>query len=215
MRLGRPIPPLSLSEEEKETLEQWVRRPKTAQALAQSPNRSEVRRRQDEHRCGGRVESVETYESGGLGSWNVAWTVWWTSHDLAESLMLRWRSRDTDIGDYSGGGNTLEHALNGPALWAESEHHQPHMACLRAAASPHRDLQAVGGPALCREGSSLWVSTSTRRTGHWSCVSTEDSDPGTGPHAAAVAHAPRPGAMITFGMALPPCLPLSTPGPAK
>ena len=35
MRLGRPIPPLSLSEEEKETLEQWVRRPKTAQALAQ------------------------------------------------------------------------------------------------------------------------------------------------------------------------------------
>ena len=28
MRLGRPIPPLSLSEEEKETLEQWVRRPR-------------------------------------------------------------------------------------------------------------------------------------------------------------------------------------------
>lgn len=32
MRAGRPISPLTL--EERETLEQWVRRPKTAQALA-------------------------------------------------------------------------------------------------------------------------------------------------------------------------------------
>lgn len=35
MRTGRPIPALTLSREERETLEQWVRRPKTAQALAQ------------------------------------------------------------------------------------------------------------------------------------------------------------------------------------
>ena len=34
MRLGRPIPELRLTAEERETLEQWSRRPKTAQALA-------------------------------------------------------------------------------------------------------------------------------------------------------------------------------------
>ena len=35
MRTGRPIAPLSLTVEERETLEGWVRRPKRAQALAQ------------------------------------------------------------------------------------------------------------------------------------------------------------------------------------
>lgn len=34
MRIGRPIPPLTLTEEERTTLEQWARRRKTAQALA-------------------------------------------------------------------------------------------------------------------------------------------------------------------------------------
>src|SRR5260370_35876014 len=32
MTLGRPIPPLQLSREERETLERWVRRPTSAQA---------------------------------------------------------------------------------------------------------------------------------------------------------------------------------------
>jgi len=35
MRTGRPTPPLSLTTEERETLERWTRRPTTAQALAQ------------------------------------------------------------------------------------------------------------------------------------------------------------------------------------
>src|SRR6202023_3147288 len=35
MRSGRPIAPLSLLDEERETLERWARRPKSAQALAQ------------------------------------------------------------------------------------------------------------------------------------------------------------------------------------
>jgi transposase len=34
MRTGRPLPPLSVTEEQRCTLETWVRRPKTAQALA-------------------------------------------------------------------------------------------------------------------------------------------------------------------------------------
>src|SRR5437870_8302700 len=35
MRTGRPTPPVILTADERETLEQWARRPKTAQALAQ------------------------------------------------------------------------------------------------------------------------------------------------------------------------------------
>jgi len=35
MRTGRPIPPLTLTVEERETLEHWIRRAKTGQALAQ------------------------------------------------------------------------------------------------------------------------------------------------------------------------------------
>src|ERR1019366_2320545 len=34
MTLGRPITPLQLSQEERETLERWVRRPSSAQALS-------------------------------------------------------------------------------------------------------------------------------------------------------------------------------------
>jgi transposase len=34
MRLGRPVPPIVLTTEERETLERWARRPTTAQALA-------------------------------------------------------------------------------------------------------------------------------------------------------------------------------------
>ena len=34
MAIGRPMPPLILHDMERETLERWVRRPKTAQALA-------------------------------------------------------------------------------------------------------------------------------------------------------------------------------------
>jgi transposase len=35
MRIGRPTPPLALTDDERETLERWARRPTTAQALAQ------------------------------------------------------------------------------------------------------------------------------------------------------------------------------------
>ncbi|MGQ0571329.1 MAG: helix-turn-helix domain-containing protein, partial [Armatimonadota bacterium] len=35
MPAGRPIPPLTLTSDERETLERWARRPKTAQAVAQ------------------------------------------------------------------------------------------------------------------------------------------------------------------------------------
>jgi transposase len=35
MRIGRPIPPLTITDEEREVPDRWARRPTTAQALAQ------------------------------------------------------------------------------------------------------------------------------------------------------------------------------------
>lgn len=35
MRTGRPIPPLTLTDDERATLDRWARRPTTAQALAE------------------------------------------------------------------------------------------------------------------------------------------------------------------------------------
>jgi hypothetical protein len=42
MRSGRPIAPLSLLAEERETLERWARRPKTAQVELRAPERKSL-----------------------------------------------------------------------------------------------------------------------------------------------------------------------------
>jgi hypothetical protein len=42
MTLGRPIQPLQLSQEERETLERWVRRPTSAQALSRQQSGVEM-----------------------------------------------------------------------------------------------------------------------------------------------------------------------------
>ena len=61
MGLGRPTPPLTLTDDERERLGQWVRRPKTAQSLAQRARMMlECSKGQDEHRRGRRVESLES-----------------------------------------------------------------------------------------------------------------------------------------------------------
>ena len=61
MRKGRPIPVLTMSPEERETLERWARRPKTAQALAQ---RAQIilncGERQNQHGSGAALAPLET-----------------------------------------------------------------------------------------------------------------------------------------------------------
>jgi hypothetical protein len=59
MRAGRSIPPLTLTTEERETLERWTRRPTTAQALAQRARLMLACRGQDEHPRGARVARHE------------------------------------------------------------------------------------------------------------------------------------------------------------
>ena len=56
MRRGRSTQPLTLSEDERKTLEQWVR-----PAGAGGSNRSVVRRGQNTRRRGWGIESVDTY----------------------------------------------------------------------------------------------------------------------------------------------------------
>jgi hypothetical protein len=55
--IGRPIPVLTLTDEERAMLERWARRPTTAQALAQ---RARVRARSDQHACRARAAADQT-----------------------------------------------------------------------------------------------------------------------------------------------------------
>lgn len=85
MRSGRPLSPLTVSAEQREQLQGWSLRAKTAQALALRsrivllaadglPNK-EIARRQG---C-----SQPTGISGGSASWTSALTVCWMSRALA------------------------------------------------------------------------------------------------------------------------------------
>ena len=128
MAIGRPIPPLHLSSDERESLERWKRRPTTAQALAL---RSRIILRCSE----GKTNTVVAGEIG-----------------LAKQTVGKWRptlhhghrcgaGRDPHPGDDAGGCNPLEHALHGCAYRPESERHQPYLAGLCLAAASDRDVQ--------------------------------------------------------------------------
>jgi hypothetical protein len=81
MRTGRPIAPLSLTVEERETLGRWARRPKSAQALAQrsrvvlecaagQPNTVVARKLGLTHQTVGKCASA---------LWRGGWTGCWTN----------------------------------------------------------------------------------------------------------------------------------------
>jgi len=81
MRRGRPIAPLSLTVEERETLERWARRPKSAQALAQrshivlecavgNPNTAAAQKL---------GVTYQTVANGASALWSSGWTGCWMS----------------------------------------------------------------------------------------------------------------------------------------
>ena len=95
MRRGRQLTPLSVTSEERESLERWTRRPKTGQALAQrariilesatGKSNTEVARRL-------RVTNQMVGEDGECGFWKSASMVCWTSRDQerrADSVMRK------------------------------------------------------------------------------------------------------------------------------
>ena len=137
-RRGRPTAEVVLSAEERETLERWAKRPKSAQALAL--------------RC-----RIVLAAAGGEANGAIAARL---GRDVA------------DCGE-------------------------PQLARLRPEASPGRELQALGGPAVHREGARhrRALPEPARRRGRALCRR-EEPDPGARPHGAdpaATARHPGPG----------------------
>ena len=154
MAIGRPMPPLLLDDTERETLERWVRRPKTAQALALrarmilacAAGRSNIavaadldvsdetvgkwRSRFLERRLDGLSDEPRSGRPRAV-----------TDADVERVITLTLESTPRDATHWS----TRSH---GPAFRSEPHHGQPHLAGLRPATAPHRNLQAVGGPLL-------------------------------------------------------------------
>ena len=153
MRLGRPIAPLTLSEEEKGILEQWVRRPKTAQAC-----RSEHESMCAEGMTNTAVAadlgvSKPTVGSGGPGSWNVALTALRTRHEQERPAVT-----DADVERVVT--LTLETTPADATHWSTRSMSR-HVGLGRNSISriwrafslqPQRDLQAVFGPDVHRKG---------------------------------------------------------------
>jgi len=84
MRIGRPVPALRLTLEEKVTLEQWIRRSKTGQALA---TRSRIVLACDSGKNNCTIASdwdfaAKPLESGELVFCNNVWMACWMSRDL-------------------------------------------------------------------------------------------------------------------------------------
>ena len=86
---GRPLAPLTLDDADQETLERWVKRPKTAQALAM---RARIVLRAAEGAANTQIadevgitkQTVGKWRKRfvGGGAWTGAWTGCWTSPDL-------------------------------------------------------------------------------------------------------------------------------------
>ena len=155
MRTGRPIPPLTITHEERETLERWARRPTTAQAVAQ---RARLILGCAEGRTNTRVaHDLRVTKRGQM------------AHALSGEATRRAAGRapargaphgqrcgcragaDPHVGNEAGRRHPLEHPVHGAGLRAEPEHGQSDLARLRAEAASHRDVQAVEGSAVHRE----------------------------------------------------------------
>ncbi len=147
MRTGRPIPRMTITGEERETLERWNRRANTAQALAQ-------RARVILGCAAGKRNTHVAHELRStkqtVGKWRTRFLTKRreglldeprpgaprTVTDAAVEAVL---TRTLEAGRR----DTLEHALDGASMRAESEHGPPDLAGLRSAAASHRDLQTV------------------------------------------------------------------------
>ncbi len=158
MAIGRPMPPVILDEVERETLVRWVRRPKTAQALA-------LRARMILGCAEGRSNTTVGADLG-----------------VSDETVGKWRSRFLErrldgLSDEPRSGRpravtddhvervitlTLETTPKDATHWSTRSMAQRSglshntvsriWRCLRIAAPPHGDLQVVGRPLLHREG---------------------------------------------------------------
>ncbi len=178
-----------MSAEERDTLERWARRPTTAQALAMRarvvlPSAAgqpilHVARDEDISWATAR-EWRRRFLRGG-------WTGCSMSRAPVHPPITRCGGRtraDPDARNDAARRDALEHALDGAASGLSQSAVAPHLAGLRAAAAPHRDLQAVDRPALHRESARHRRPLSrSRPIARWCCASTRRvADPSARSH---------------------------------
>ena len=222
---GRPIALLALDGAERETLEQWTRRPKTAQALA-------LRAR------------IVLACADGRSNTGVA-----AELRVCVDTVLKWRSRFLEqrldgLLDQPRSGRprmiddadvervialTLEATPKDATHWSTRSmarrsglSHNTVSRIWRAfALQPHRTgtFKLSADPLFIEKVRILWGSTSTRRTGRWSCAWTRSprSKPWTAPgrFCPCVRARPSGAPMITCATAPRPSSPLWTPGPVR
>src|SRR5450755_3691385 len=156
MRTGRPIPVLSLTEAEQETLQNWARRPKSAQALAL---RARIVLRCAEGMTNTAVARQVQVRSQTVGKWRQRFVDRrldglldeprpGTPRKVSDADVER-RAHD-DAGIDAEGCHALEHPILGQASRPEPEHRRPHLARLRTTTAPQRNVQAIQRPAVHR-----------------------------------------------------------------
>src|SRR5713101_979550 len=154
MALGRPIPPLQLSREERETLERWVRRPKSAQALAL---RARVILACAQGKTNTAVAQQMHLAKPTVGKWRSRFVARRLDGLLdatpprcaAGNQRRRRRARThLDAGNAPARRHALVHAFDGPALRVEPERGQPHLARFCPATASGRNVSALQGPAV-------------------------------------------------------------------
>ena len=207
MAIGRPMPPLILDDVERETLERWVRRPKTAQALA-------LRARMILGCAEGRSNTTVGTDLGvsdeTVGKWRSRFlerrldglsdeprsgrprAV--TDDDVERVITLTLETAPRDATHWSTRSMAQRSGLSHNTVSRPSNYsspRSPHLAGLRIAAPPHGDLQVVVGPLLHREGQGRGgaIPESTG-SGVGPVRGREVPDPGVGSHPSAIAHAP-------------------------
>ena len=158
MRLGRPVAPIVLTTDERETLERWARRPTTAQALA-------LRARLVLRCAAGETATAIARDvhvtKQTVGKWRGRFLErrvdglldeprpGRTTQDLRRRCGAR-LDRDTRID--TARRDALVHAESGEAVRPESDRDRAHLEGVRPATASCGHLQAVEGSAVHRQG---------------------------------------------------------------
>ena len=194
MTIGRPMPPLILDDVERETLERWVRRPKTAQALA-------LRARMVLACAEGRSNTAVGAELGvsdeTVGKWRSRFVEGRldglsdeprsgrprsvTDDDVERVITLTLETTPRDATHWS--------TFHGPAQRVEPQHGEPHLAGLRRSPTAPKPSSCRRTPSSSRRCGTSRVFIWTHRTGLGLVRGREVPDPGSGPEPAIVANA--------------------------
>src|SRR5712692_2429200 len=124
MRTGRPIPPLTITNEERETLERWARRPTTGQAVAQ---RARLILSCATGRTNTRVAHDLHVTKQTVGKWRTRFLAKRLDGLLDEPRPGAPRRisdahvERVDAGDGAPRSDALEHPRDGAAVWAQPD----------------------------------------------------------------------------------------------